>query len=232
MTTAAAAPNETTQTRPGQVLNADQLSFANTLAKLTGLDPNVAAAWVLQEGGSATGGKYNYLNIGNTDSGARSNASVWSVSPVAAATATAGWLKGTPNAVPGSPSTGSHYTGIFAAIPQGAEAQIRAIQASPFATSHEPNLGADWDEIQQSGGTGAGANTNATESVPSALSDPTGTLSSLNPLNGITGAVEAFLSALTNPQFWLRAVEVVGGGLLLIFGLASLTGLGPSKVPV
>lgn len=222
----------TQQAPAGQLLTADQVTFSKQLAAQTGLDPNVIAAWVLQEGGSSTGGRFNYLNIGNTDSGARNHAAFWNSNPTTAATMTAQWLKGK------SPAGYTHaapgITAILSSAGKSPQDQIIAIQQSPWAKSHEPELGAIWDKVLQTGGT-SNPNTNASESVPTSFSDPSSNLPA-NPLSSITGAVTTLVGDVTDPQFWLRAAFVLGGGALIVLGLMQLSGTSASsvasKVPV
>ena len=102
-TTAGAAAGSTAGLPPsaGTMLTSAQQQFASRLATDTGLDPGVVSAWLLAEesGGAAVsrqGANNNdWLNIGYTDSGTYgSSGSEWS-DPLAAADATAGWLKPT-----------------------------------------------------------------------------------------------------------------------------------------
>lgn len=207
----------------GQVLSADQVTFATTLAKQTGLDPNVIAAWVLQEGGSVTGGKFNFLNIGNTDSGARNHAAVWNTNPTSAAIVTAQWLKGTSTA--GYEPASAGIRGILAAAGKAPEAQIKAIQGSGWATSGEPELGAFWDRVLSTGGV-AHPNTN-----PAADSSATGLPDVGNPLNAVTDPLKAaegdfstFVGDVTSANLWIRLAQVLGGGILIMIGVVQLAG--------
>lgn len=222
-TTTAPAPNAnaTPHAPAGQLLTPEMVTFSKHVGAGLGIDPNVIAAWILQEGGSVTGGKYNYLNIGNTDSGSRNQSAVWNGNVVTAAAATVAWIKGQSKAGYTTASPGiqnlAHIQG------ETAEQQVVSIQHSGFATSGEPLLGSLYDKVLQTGGV-QDPNTNASESVPTAFSDPSSNLPS-NPLSGLTGAVETLVGDLTSKQFWLRAAEVVGGLILLVVGLKTLTGV-------
>ena len=68
--------------------------FINRLARETGLNPRVVAAWTKSEGGNRFG-DYNLLNIGHTGSGPNSAAANGNFAdPVSAAKATAAFLRG------------------------------------------------------------------------------------------------------------------------------------------
>lgn len=96
-------------------LSPDQARFVATVAGRTGLDESVVRAWVGAESGwNVTKAGHNYLNIGP----GRQYTSVDQ-----AAAATAGLILGS-----------QHYTGILAAIPAGAAAQVKAIGESAWGT--------------------------------------------------------------------------------------------------
>jgi len=127
------------------MLTSGQQQFASRLAADTGLSPQVVAAWLLAEesGGAAHSreaeGNNDWLNIGYTDSGTYgSSDSVWS-SPLGAADATAGWLKGQ-NTIPGYGTASSGIRSILGTVGQSPEAQISAIQQSGWASSGYPDL--------------------------------------------------------------------------------------------
>ena len=95
-----AAGSTTLSAKAQSMLTTDQQQFATRLAADTGLSSQVVAAWMLAEesGGAAqsrqSAHNNDWLNIGYTDSGTYgSSDSIWS-NPIAAADATAGWLKG------------------------------------------------------------------------------------------------------------------------------------------
>lgn len=126
----------------GGSLNSNQLSFANTLAKLTGLNIAVVKGWVLGEeppsSSQAPNGANNWLNIGSTDSGfyGASNPA-WS-DPVSAAHQTAKWLAGGHTVGYGTASSG--IQGILASAGSSIAAQIAAIQNSGWASGGYPSL--------------------------------------------------------------------------------------------
>lgn len=122
-----------------------QQQFATQLAAQTGMDPQVIAAWMLaeQSGGAATSreaqGNHNWLNIGWTDSGRYGTAgAVWS-DPIAAADATAGWLKGQ-DTVAGYGRASAGVQSILTSAGQPPELQIAALQHSGWASSGYPDL--------------------------------------------------------------------------------------------
>ena len=128
-----------------QQLTSSQQLFAQRLAADTGLDPNVIASWLLSEesGGAAqarqAASNNDWLNIGYTDSGTYgSGDSVWS-SPIEAADATAGWLKGQ-STIPGYGTASSGVQAILNTAGQPAQAQVAAIQQSGWASSGYPDL--------------------------------------------------------------------------------------------
>jgi hypothetical protein len=127
------------------ILTAGQRQFASTLAADTGLDPHVIGAWLLaEESGEASQARQaatnnDWLNIGYTDSGTYGSAdSIWS-SPVTAAEATAGWLKGQ-NTIAGYGTASSGIQAILNTAGQPAQTQIAAIQQSGWASSGYPDL--------------------------------------------------------------------------------------------
>ena len=136
----------------GTMLTSAQQQFASELAKQTGLDPGVVSAWVLsEESGSAavsrqSANNNDWLNIGYTDSGTFGSAdSVWS-DPVAAADATAGWLKGQ-NTIPGYGTASSGIQSILSTAGQPAATQISALQNSGWASSGYPSLPSLYQQV-------------------------------------------------------------------------------------
>lgn len=98
-------------------LSDDQQRYAQTVASGTGLNPAVVVAWIGAESGwSITKPTHNYLNIGP-------GRSYDSVDQAAAA-------------VVDLIRNSGHYGGIRAAVPLGAEAQVKAIQDSPWDADH------------------------------------------------------------------------------------------------
>lgn len=131
--------------RAAQMLTSGQRQFVTELAARTGLDPQVIAAWCLAEesGGAAASreaqGNNNWLNIGWTDSGRYGTAdSIWS-NPVAAADATAGWLKGQ-DTIPGYGRASAGVQSILTTAGQPPAQQIAALQCSGWASSGYPDL--------------------------------------------------------------------------------------------
>ncbi len=135
----------------GQLTSSQQL-FAQRLAADTGLDPNVISAWLLSEesGGAAqtrqAAANNDWLNIGYTDSGTYgSSDSTWS-EPIAAADATAGWLKGQ-DTIAGYGTASPGIQAILNTAGQPAQAQIAAIQQSGWASSGYPDLPAVYQQL-------------------------------------------------------------------------------------
>lgn len=142
---AAGAPATTLSARAQQLLTPGQRQFVGELAAQTGLDPQVISAWCLAEesGGAAASreaqGNHDWLNIGWTDSGRYGTADgIWS-NPVAAADATAGWLKGQ-DTIPGYGRASAGVQSILASAGQPPEQQIAALQRSGWASSGYPDL--------------------------------------------------------------------------------------------
>jgi hypothetical protein len=109
------------------------------------MHPQVISAWMLaeQSSGAATSreqaGNHNWLNIGWTDSGQYgTSGSVWS-DPVAAAHATAGWLKGE-DTVAGYGRASAGVQSILTSAGQPPELQLTALQRSGWASSGYPDL--------------------------------------------------------------------------------------------
>jgi len=138
---AAAALSPTAQ----GLLTSGQQQFAVRLAQDTGLNTQVIAAWLLAEesGGAAqsrqSANNNDWLNIGYTDSGTYgSSDSIWS-SPVTAADATGGWLKGQ-DTIPGYGTASAGIRAILQTAGQSPQAQIAALQQSGWASSGYPDL--------------------------------------------------------------------------------------------
>jgi len=126
-------------------LTAGQSAFVSRLAADTGLSAGVITAWALaEESGSAAAsrqqaGNHDWLNIGYTDAGTYgAGAGVWK-DPVAAADATAGWLRGGAT-IPGYGRASQGVQQILRAAGQSPTAQIGAIQRSGWASSGYPDL--------------------------------------------------------------------------------------------
>lgn len=109
---------------------ADQVNFGNYLAKYTGLDPQFVQAWLLHEQGPGSPsytGSNNWLNVGAVSSNPSDwTAQYWEIAvlgPQAAAKMTAEWLK-------------VNQPSILAAVGQGPEAQVTALENSGWAAGH------------------------------------------------------------------------------------------------
>jgi hypothetical protein len=127
------------------LLTTDQQQFGARLAADTGLNPQVIAAWMLAEesDGAAksrqAASNNDWLNIGYTDSGTYgSSDSIWS-DPIAAADATAGWIKGQ-DTIPGYGKAAPGIQAILQTVGQPAPAQIAALQNSGWAGSGYSSL--------------------------------------------------------------------------------------------
>lgn len=124
------------------VLNPKQAAFTAALAKATGLNPKVIAAWTLaEESGSAASQRAaqsnnNWLNIGYYDSGAGKLAhdKLFST-PESAAAATADFLRGK------RWGAAQGIQDILKTVGKGPAAQMAAITNSPWASSHYKNSG-------------------------------------------------------------------------------------------
>lgn len=132
-------------------LSANQQAFAARLAQDTGLAAGVVAAWVASEepasAARAPNGANNWLNIGCWDAGhwAGGGDGAWRT-PAAGADATSAWLHG--DALPGIGVAARGIQDILAAANSSPAAQIRAIQRSPWASSHYPELALTYRELQ------------------------------------------------------------------------------------
>lgn len=117
------------------MLSRNQAIFASALAAATGLSPQAVGAWMLAEEPPApatTRGDQNWLNVGQFDSGpgAIAGKQLWDSNPAAAAQRTAQFLEG---------KWGGAAPGIRAILNtrgQSPQAQLAAIAASPWASSH------------------------------------------------------------------------------------------------
>jgi hypothetical protein len=127
-------------------LTSGQQTFGSRLAADTGLNPGVVTAWLLAEesSGAAAGrqadGNNDWLNIGYTDSSTYgAGDGIWS-SPVSAADATAGWMKGG-DTIPGYGTASAGIRAIVSTAGESPSAQIAAIRGSGWASSGYPDLG-------------------------------------------------------------------------------------------
>lgn len=98
-------------------LSPDQQRYAGAVSAGTGLDPTVVRAWIgLESGWGVTRAGHNYLNIGPGRTYASTDQAAAAVVSLI--------------------NTSRYYSAIRAAIPQGAVAQVEAIQASPWDAGH------------------------------------------------------------------------------------------------
>lgn len=134
-----------------QLLSNAQEVFAQAFSSTSGVDLNVARAWVLQENaGGSSNGANNWLGIGITGSGRYGYANrVWN-NPRSGGIAAGKWLLGNPIGSGGYTSTGyPPSASVIQAIPKagGPLQQILAIQASGWAAGGEVSLGTLYNEI-------------------------------------------------------------------------------------
>lgn len=208
-----------------RVPNNNQGKFAVELAKKTGLDLGVIFAWLQAEeptGNSTTREDQNWLNVGQTDSGPTgdSQRAALQSDPVAAADYTAQWM--VTKASPGI----RHILSFKGKTP--AE-QIHAIGTSGWATS--PNYLSAITSLYHSHPHGAAAGD--TIGVQSGALDvlPGGETikGAFNTAGDLFGLIGQLLTTLVDPTFWLHALEVIAGGVLVFMGLRQLAGNpGPS----
>lgn len=144
-TTATQASLPIITSKGGGALNQNQLVFANTLSKLTGLNSAVTKGWVLAEepasASAAPNGPNNWLNIGDTGSGNYAGGNPAWRNPIAAAHLTANWLKGM--SLPGYGPASPGIQAIPATSRQSIATQVYAIQHSGWASGGYPNLPSD-----------------------------------------------------------------------------------------
>jgi hypothetical protein len=201
-------------------LSPDQARFAATVAKGTGLDPTVVAAWIGAESGwGVTKAGSNYLNIGPGRTYASTDQ---------AAAATAELIGSSQN-----------YTGIRSAVPAGPAAQVKAIEASPWDANHYGGggLGQIWGQLYSAGGPNLSPDQSITlvgdkknplqqileGAVPGAgvLGDIFGALNLKNPAEAAAGAVLGGAVPIGLQLLF------IGAGLgLIVMGLSRLTGTG------
>jgi cell wall-associated NlpC family hydrolase len=133
--------------------------------KTTGLNPNVAAAWlrneepaISQNTDPAGHGRYNFLNVGITDNKSYSAASPLWQNPVRAGQATGNWLAGRLS-LPGYGKSSSGIQGITRTAGLTPQEQIRAIQQSGWASGGETALPGLYRQASGGGGIQLGAAT-------------------------------------------------------------------------
>jgi hypothetical protein len=133
-------------------LTSGQQAFGARLAADTGLNPGVITAWLLAEessnyaAGRQAEGNNDWLNIGYTGSATYgAGDGIWS-SPVTAADATAGWMKGG-DTIPGYGRAAAGIRAIVSTAGESPSAQISAIQRSGWAGSGYPALGSLYSQV-------------------------------------------------------------------------------------
>jgi hypothetical protein len=136
-----------------RLLTQGQQAFAEEFAKKTGMDVNVVGSWLLNEesGAAARGrersGDMNWLNIGKTDSGYHGTGNdFWHSGPVAAADASAAWMKGELS-VPGFGHAARGITHILDSAHKSPGEQVYAIQSSPWASGHYPGMAGTYRQV-------------------------------------------------------------------------------------
>lgn len=128
-------------------ISPNQSKFLSGLAQTTRYDPTVLAAWLRNEEpmtnqntDPAGHGRFNFLNVGITDSkpyGAAS--SYWNTTPQAAGVATGNWLLGKLS-IPGFGKSSAGIQGLAKYAGANPQQQIRAIQQSGWASGGETAL--------------------------------------------------------------------------------------------
>ena len=194
-------------------LTANQETFAQTLAKQTGLNLNVVRAWVLQEnGGGSANGANNWLGLGITGSGSYGTSSpVWT-NPVSAAIATAQWIKGA--AFPGYGVAAPAIQAIAKTAGESPSAQIAAIQVPSsqggWSGKGEPDLPTLYTQL-----TGSPITVTASPNAPATPTVSSAPAPAPAPARRATGCQAASTS---QPGFWKKA----GLTIALVIGAAAL----------
>lgn len=214
----------------------------------------VASWVLSENGGGGANGKNNFLGVGITGSGRYGASDAIWANPVSAGLHTAEWLKGQAGAVPGYGNSSSQIQAIAQTAGQPVAAQIAAIQyhgVGGWSTGGEVALPGAYATLKSAGGFNPlkGVDlANAMQGVGGLSVPPTGALgtpsggggpsSFTGVVGSAAGAVGSAASAiaspvtsvagligdLTNPQLWIRVVEVLGGVVLIVLGLAQLSG--------
>src|SRR5882724_4978227 len=130
-----------------QLLSPQQQQFVSAFSRVTGLDPNVAGAWVRNEEpllsqntDPANHGRYNFLNVGITGSKNYGNQMpVWN-DPTQAGTFAGQWAKGQASVPGGFGHSSSGIQNIFKTAGLSPQQQIQAIQNSGWAAGGEKAL--------------------------------------------------------------------------------------------
>jgi cell wall-associated NlpC family hydrolase len=148
-----------TQPAGSSLLSGNQQRFLAGAARTTGLNPNVLGAWLRNEEPKtdqntdpAGHGRYNFLNVGITDSKPYGAASTyWNTTPEAAGTATGKWLLGQ-LAIPGFGKSAPSIQALRNVAGKSPAEQIRAIQQSGWASGGEKAMPGLFAQITGSGG--------------------------------------------------------------------------------
>jgi hypothetical protein len=197
-------------------LSPDQARYVAQLVSATGLDRDVAAAWVGSESGwGVNKSDHNYLNIGphfhyqSTDQAAGAAASLLRSSHL--------------------------YSGIRSAISVSPAAQVAAIEASPWDAAHyggsQHRLASLWRQLT---GQGGGVNITGPNGVVNTGFDLPGLpgLPGL-PLPGLGSLTKGIAGATGINKLAVQIVSAVGSALLsLVFaaGALALIGLGLARL--
>jgi hypothetical protein len=215
------------------LLNANQLTFAARLAKQTGLDVGVVAAWVLAEepasSSRAPNGANNWLNVGATDSGYYGAGNPAWTDPVKAADFTAQWLGGT--AAPGFGTATPGIQAILKSAGQSQSQQVQAIQKSGWASSGYPSLPAVLHTI--------GADHPTLQALAHAWGDQAVQGGAIQ--DTVSGAADALTAgakiaakiweAITTPATWLTVLKVIAGSIAIFLALKELLGVETPNLP-
>lgn len=140
------------------LLSPNQQTFLSAAAARTKLDPNVLGAWLRNEEpmtdqntDPAGHGRYNFLNVGITDSKPYGAASSFWTDPRTAGDATGKWLLGQ-LAIPGFGKSAASIQALGRVAGKSPQEQIRAIQQSGWASGGETAMPGLYQQITGAGG--------------------------------------------------------------------------------
>lgn len=191
------------------------------------LDPNAVVAVALQEGISG--------HVG--DSG--SSFGPWQLHKGGAYPSSAPQQPDQANAWAWSPAGIDYALGRMSTVAGGLKGR-QAVHAIVYQFERPANPKGEYDAAikalpRSDGGTGGGSG--ILGDILSGAYHSTPIPTAVGAVEGAKGVVDTassignFLGSLTDPRFWLRAVEVIGGGIILMLGLyllARSVGLAPS----